>query len=45
MAKFFNIIRMLGAAQRAGNAARNHRSPSSADLMILGISKDAFGRR
>lgn len=45
MAQIFNFIRMLGAAQRAGNAARNHRTPAAADLMILGISKDAFGRR
>jgi hypothetical protein len=45
MAQLFSFFKMLGAAQRAGNAARNHRTPSAADLLVLGISKDAFGRR
>lgn len=43
MTKLFSFIEMLGAAQRAGNAARNHRVPSAQDLRILGIPRSVFG--
>lgn len=33
-----------GAASRVGEAARNHRIPSSADLAILDIPASAFAR-
>jgi len=33
-----------GAAQRVGEAARNHRVPAAADLEILGIPASAFVR-
>jgi hypothetical protein len=38
------FFQYAGAAQRAGEAARNHRVPSSADLAILGIPASAFAR-
>lgn len=33
-----------GAAQRVGDAARNHRVPSASDLKILDIPASAFAR-
>lgn len=38
------FFQYAGAAQRAGEAARNHRVPSSEDLKILGIPASAFAR-
>ena len=38
------FLQYAGAAQRAGEAARNHRVPSSEDLAILDIPASAFAR-
>jgi hypothetical protein len=38
------FIQIAGAAQRAGEAARNHRVPSANDLRILDIPASAFAR-
>jgi hypothetical protein len=38
------FLQFAGAAQRVGEAARNHRVPSSEDLAILDIPASAFQR-
>jgi hypothetical protein len=38
------FLAYAGAATRVGEAARNHRVPSSADLAILDIPASAFAR-
>lgn len=38
------FFQYAGAAQRAGEAARNHRVPAAADLKILDIPASAFAR-
>ncbi len=38
------FLQYAGAATRVGEAARNHRVPSSADLKILDLPASAFAR-
>ena len=38
------FLQFAGAASRVGEAARNHRVPSKADLAILDIPVSAFVR-
>ena len=38
------LLRLSGAAHRAGEAARNHRVPSDRDLAILGLPARVFAR-
>ncbi|MGQ4274491.1 hypothetical protein [Terrihabitans sp. B22-R8] len=42
MKTILSFFQMLGAAIRAGEAARNHHTPSHRDLAILGIPASAF---
>lgn len=44
MTTVLNVFQMLGAAIRAGEAARNHHVPTASDLQILGIPARAFKR-
>ncbi|BCJ92337.1 hypothetical protein IZ6_30720 [Terrihabitans soli] len=44
IAFILHFFQYAGAASRAGEAARNHRVPSSEDLKILGIPASAFAR-
>ena len=39
-----SAIQIMGAAIRAGEAARNHHAPSARDLAILDIPASAFVR-
>jgi len=38
------VLQFVGAAQRVGEAARNHRVPSAQDLAILDLPASAFSR-
>lgn len=44
IAFIIHFFQYVGAAQRVGEAARNHRVPSAADLKILDIPASAFAR-
>jgi hypothetical protein len=44
MTLIVNFFQMVGAAIRAGDAARNHHAPSARDLEILGLPANAFSR-
>lgn len=44
IAFILHFFQYAGAAQRAGEAARNHRVPAAEDLKILGIPASAFAR-
>ena len=39
-----HFLQFAGAAQRVGEAARNHRVPAAQDLKILDIPASAFAR-
>jgi hypothetical protein len=44
IALILHFFQYAGAAQRVGEAARNHQIPSAADLKILDIPASAFAR-
>lgn len=44
IAFILHFFQYAGAAQRVGEAARNHRIPSAEDLAILDIPASAFVR-
>jgi hypothetical protein len=44
IAYIVHLLRLSGAAYRAGEAARNHRVPSDRDLAILDLPARLFAR-
>lgn len=40
----FKFFALTGAAHRASEAIRGHKSPSAADLKLLGLPAKAFKR-